>query len=276
MDVRRAPGRIRAGEEAIRAHLREGGAALVALSGGVDSALVAALAREALGPASVAVTLAGPAVAAREVERARSVGRAVGIEHQVIPVDPLAVREYRENPTDRCYFCRRVETERLVAYGRSRSIRQYLDGIHVDDLTDERPGVRAMDEAGFSHPFVWAGWTKADVRAAARARGLPNWDEPSDACLASRVAHWDPIRGELLRRVEAAESLLLDRGFRRVRVRVRGTAARIEVDPQEVSRLLAEPLATEIGAEVRALGFDPVTLDPLGYHGGRSGKADAR
>lgn len=252
-------------EAELRRRLRERGKALVALSGGVDSAVVAALAWEALGAESVAVTLAGPSVARGEVERARSVARIIGIEHVVLGVDPLTRSEYRANASDRCYFCRQVETERLRSFGASRSVRQYLDGIHVDDLSDDRPGMRAMDEAGFDHPLLWAGWTKADVRAAARARHLPNSEQPSDACLASRVAHGDPITAELLARVEAAEAFLLDRGFRRVRVRVRGGAARIEVDPTEVPRLSAEPLASALRTHVEGLGFAPVTVDPLGY-----------
>lgn len=250
-------------------HLRSGGPALVALSGGVDSSLVAALAHEALGTSVIAVTLAGPAVSAAEVARARGVAESLALPHEVIPVDPLARTEYRENPANRCYFCRSIETAALRAFGEPRGVAQYLDGIHADDLSDDRPGLRAMDEAGFSHPLLWAGWTKADVRKAARARGLPNWDVPSDACLASRVAHGNPISRELLAHIEAAESVLLERGFRRVRVRVRSGGARIEVDPNEVERLLTEPLASEVASRVRALGFEPVAIDPRGYGAGR-------
>ncbi len=257
----------RRADGALLERLRAGGPALVALSGGVDSSVVAALAFEALGERARAVTLCGPAVAGREVARARTVARAIGIDHVVLDVDPLARAEYRENRTDRCYFCRSVEAERLRRYGESHRLRQYVDGVHLDDLADDRPGLRAMDEAGFEHPLVWAGWTKADVRAAARARGLPNSEEPSDACLASRIAHGDPVTGELLRRVEAAETVLLGEGFRRVRVRVRSNEARIEVDPDEVPRLLQEPLASYVSRRVRELGFAPVTLDPHGYHG---------
>lgn len=258
----------RRSEEEVVSHLRAGGPALVALSGGVDSSVVAALAHDALGDESVAVTLAGPAVAEREVDRARTVARGIGISHIVLEVDPLQRAEYRANPPNRCYFCRSVESERLVRFGRTRSVQQLLDGIHLDDLSEERPGLRAMNEAGFAHPLAWAGWTKADVRAAARARRLPNAELPADACLASRIAHGDAITAGLLERVEAAEAVLLDRGFRRVRVRVRGNDARIEVDPEEVSRLVAGPFAAEVERRLRALGFDRVSVDPDGYHGG--------
>ena len=124
-----------------------------------------------------------------------------------------------------------------------------------------------MDEAGFRHPLLTAGWGKAEVRAEAERRGLPNWDEPSDACLASRVAHGDPVTRELLDRIEAAERIVRRLGFRRVRVRVRAGAARIEVDPSEVPLLLAEPLASAVVRDVRRVGFRSVSLDPWGYRG---------
>jgi pyridinium-3,5-biscarboxylic acid mononucleotide sulfurtransferase len=263
------PARLRpATPDEVVARLAEGGRALVALSGGVDSALVASLAREALGGAALAVTLRGAAVSATEVERAERVARSIGIEHHVVEVDPLGRDEYRANPSNRCYFCRVVETDTLRSFGRSRQVAQYLDGIHRDDLGDERPGLRAMDEAGFAHPLLEAGWRKSDVRSTARARGLPNWDEPSDACLASRVAHGIPISRELLARVERAESLVRARGFRRVRVRVAGADARIEVDPDEVARLLVEPMRTRVTESVRSVGFGRVSIDPRGYHAG--------
>jgi len=257
-------------EREIVARIAAGGPALVAMSGGVDSALVAAFAREALQAEAFAVTLEGPAVARREVDRAREVARAIGIEHVVLRVDPLERAEYRENPDDRCYHCRAVETARLREIGGRRHVAQYLDGVHLGDLSDDRPGLRAMEEAGFVHPLVWARWSKPDVRDAAHRRDLPNWDQPSDACLASRVPHGEPISAELLRRIEAAEGSVLELGFRRVRVRASHGGARIEVDPDEVSRAASGTLAPEIEARVRALGFAPVTIDARGYRGGAS------
>lgn len=256
-------------EAEIRDRIRAGGSALVALSGGVDSGLVAALTYDALGSRSIAVTLSGPAVTAREVSRARAVAGKIGIAHVVLEIDPLARAEYRANPEDRCYFCRSVEAVRLKEFGAPRGMRQYLDGVHSDDLADDRPGLRALEEAGFDHPLLSAGWGKAEIRSLARSKDLPNWDQPSDACLASRVAHGDRISRELLGRIEAAESLLLDRGFRQVRVRSHGTGARIEVDPKEVARLGSEPLASEVRAALGALGFASVAIDAEGYRGAR-------
>jgi pyridinium-3,5-biscarboxylic acid mononucleotide sulfurtransferase len=266
----RAP-RERFAESEVIAHLREGGPALVALSGGVDSSLVAAWARDALGNEALAVTLSGPAVGRSEVARAQQVAAFLGIRHEIVPVDPLERPEYRANPENRCYYCRAVETSSLRAFGDPRGIRQYLDGVHVDDLSDDRPGLRAMDEAGFAHPLIWGGWTKAKIRDAARARRLPNWDQPADACLASRVAHGEPISRELLDRIESAEEVLHARGFRQVRVRTRRGAARIEVDPSEVPRLLSDPLAAEVTGAIHRLGFEPVTIDPRGYGRARGG-----
>jgi len=256
-------------ERTLVERIRGRGRALVALSGGVDSALVASLAFEALGPDAVAVTLSGPAVSQAEGERAAEVARTIGIEHHTLLANPLENASYRANPTDRCYFCRSVETHRLREFGDVRGIRQYLDGVHRDDLGEDRPGLRAMDEAGFDHPLAWGGWTKSDVRRGARRRGLPNADQPSDACLASRVAHGEAIDRALLARIEAAEAVLLGRGFRRVRVRVHAGAARIEVGPEEVARLSSTETAFEVTAEIGALGFAPVTIDPLGYGIGR-------
>jgi|SRR5271157_168958 len=257
---------LRSADEVVT-RIRGGGRAVVALSGGVDSSLVAALAFSALGPEALAVTLTGPAVSASEVSRAERVASSIGVEHVLLTVNPLSRAEYRENRPDRCYFCRSVETSALREFGAARSAVQYLDGVHRDDLTDDRPGLRAMDEAGFSHPLLWAGWGKTEVRDEARRRGLPNWDQPSDACLASRIAHGDPVTRELLARIESAEATLLGLGFRRVRVRVHGGSARIEVDPSELSRLRTEPLASEVTREVARLGFTNVTIDPRGYPG---------
>jgi len=249
--------------------IRARGPALVALSGGVDSSLVASLAHEALGGRAIAATVSNAALARRESERAARVAGSIGIRHVVLSAEPLDRPEYRANGPDRCFFCRVVESSALLRYGLRLGVRQYLDGIHWDDLADDRPGLRAVDAAGFSHPLLEAGWTKRDVRESAHARGLPNWDQPSDACLASRVARGEPIDGALLTRIETAEGILLEMGFRRVRVRARSGTARVEVDPGEVARLVAEPLAGEVTDRLRALGFSSVTLDPSGYAGTR-------
>lgn len=241
------------------------GRAAVALSGGVDSSVVALLARRALGEDAVAVTLVGPAVSHDEVERARAAARSIGVSHVLLPVNPLAVEGYRANPDNRCYFCRATETSAIAQWGSVHGVRQYLDGVHLDDLGDERPGLRAMDEAGFRHPLLEAGWRKDEVRTFARAEGLPNWDAPSDACLASRIAHGQPISRPLLERVERSESWVRGLGFRRVRVRVRGDLARVEVDPTDVGRLTEAATAERVVEALKGFGFAAVEIDARGY-----------
>ena len=245
--------------------LREGGPSVVALSGGVDSAVMAHLLRSALGADAHAITLTGAAVSADEVERARAVARSVGIDHALLEADPLADASYRSNPSNRCYFCRRTETRAVRAWAGPRGISRFVDGVHLDDLGDDRPGLVAMGEAGFRHPLAEASWRKIDVRTYARSVDLPNWDQPSEACLASRVSHGQAISRELLERVEAAERAVRAHGFRRVRVRTDGRSARVEVDGPEVERLRAPLTADRLVLELRQLGFDPITLDPLGY-----------
>jgi len=245
--------------------IRSRGPALVALSGGVDSAVVAALARSALGDALVAATVVSGSVSSREVASARDVADRLGLRHLEVGAEPLEDLQYRANGPDRCFRCRSVESRALREAGESARVAQYLDGIHRDDLGDDRPGIRAMDAAGFLHPLLWAGWGKIAVRRYAQAAGLPNWDRPSNACLASRVARGEEISGALLERIERAEGILYDRGFRQVRVRVRGGTARIEVDREGTPRLLEGELREEVTARIRALGFTDVTIDPNGY-----------
>ncbi|MGA7860229.1 MAG: ATP-dependent sacrificial sulfur transferase LarE [Thermoplasmata archaeon] len=248
---------------AIEASLADGRRALVALSGGVDSSVVALLAHQALGPNAVAVTLTGPAVSPEELDSARNVARAIGIRHVLLTSDPLSDSRYAENPTNRCYFCRNHEGDLLRAWGQAHGIEVYLDGVHLDDLGDDRPGLQAMNEHGFRHPLAEAGWTKADIRAFARSAGLPTWDRPSNACLASRITHGEDITAPLLDQVARAEEWVSARGYRRVRVRVSGGRARVEVDPDEVPELQAEVIP--LREALTALGFASVEIDPNGY-----------
>ncbi|MCI4352534.1 MAG: ATP-dependent sacrificial sulfur transferase LarE [Thermoplasmata archaeon] len=239
--------------------------ALVALSGGVDSSVVAFLAYEALGSNAVAVTLSGPAVSSQEIDSATNVARAIGLPHVFLTSDPLVDPQYAANPTNRCYFCRRHEGGLFRAWGEEHAIELYLDGVHADDLGDDRPGLQAMNEHGFRHPLAEAGWTKADVRAFARSKELSTWDRPSNACLSSRIAHGQLITAPLLDRVAQAEVWLSGRGFRRARVRVSGDRARVEVDPDQVPRLQLTTNAEPLREVLVGLGFATVEIDPNGY-----------
>lgn len=254
--------------EAILGRLRSGGPALVALSGGVDSAVVAALAFDALGAQARAATLVGPAISQEETGWARRIAGEIGIDHVLLEADPLSEPSYRANGPDRCYYCRSVEGGVLARWAADHGSRQLIDGAHLDDLGEDRPGLRAMAKAGFSHPLIEARWRKTDVRRYAEERGLSNSDRPSNACLASRIATGEPVSAPLLHRIERAEAVLVARGFRQVRVRVSNGTARVEVDPRELPLLFVPATADSIRAQLEALGFRSVELDPTGYRRG--------
>ncbi len=241
------------------------GSSVVALSGGVDSALVAWAAREALPDRSVAVTITSPALARGERDRARAVAEFLGLPHREVPVDPLKDPRYAANPRDRCYFCRAQEGDALGEIARSLGYAVVMDGVHRDDLGEDRPGLRALAERGVVHPLLEVGAGKQEIRALALAVGLPNHDAPSNSCLASRVAHGEPISVEILERVERAESFLADLGFRQVRVRTRSGEARVEVEPSQVSRLRSPDTSQKVRRHLQSLGFTSVELDPYGY-----------
>lgn len=246
--------------------LRPLGSVVVAFSGGVDSAVVAAAAHRVLGARALAVTIRGPAVAREEGERARQAAREIGIRHLEVGLDPVSDQRYASNPSDRCYFCRSMEGDALLSIARAQGLENVVDGMHRDDLGDDRPGLRAMNERNVHHPLLDAGLGKAEVRSLARLFELPNADAPSNSCLASRVAHGELITVELLGRVEKAEEELHRLGFRQVRVRTSRGKARVEVGPEEVFRLLEPRLRSEVEERLGQEGFSAVEIDPRGYH----------
>ena len=255
--------RLREGYERIRARAISKGRVLVAYSGGVDSGLVAQIVVDGIGSRALAVLADSESLSRRELGEAKANAAEIGIPLRVIGMSELASEDYRKNPANRCYFCREGLAKQLAPITTQGAFSAIADGINVSDLGDFRPGIRAMDEAGFWHPLVDAGFAKSDVRALARGLGLSFWDKPSNACLSSRVPHGTPITVEVLRQVEAAEEALRDRGFRQVRVRHRGATARIEVLPEDIPRL--RTIEAEIAAAIRSLGYRETEIDPNGY-----------
>ncbi len=248
--------------------MRTRGSLLVAFSGGVDSALVARLAHDALGDSVLAVTAASESMARHEIDSARSTAAEIGIRHRVVRYSDLDNREYVANTGSRCYQCRRGMTSHFLAVAEEEGIEHLADGVIVDDLVDYRPGMVAMEEAGFWHPLVEAGLCKEDVRRLARRFGLSAHDKPSNACLSSRIAHGTPVSADLLRRVESGEDFLRSLGFSQIRVRAVDGVARVEVGREEVSRLLRADVARQVRSSMTDLGFDGVLLDPRGYRTG--------
>jgi pyridinium-3,5-biscarboxylic acid mononucleotide sulfurtransferase len=236
---------------------------LVAFSGGVDSGLVARLARDALDGDALAVIADAESFARWELEEARAEAAEIGIPLRVVGLSELSNPVYAANPSNRCFFCREGLAEALLTIAKDGRYDTIADGIHVSDLGDDRPGIRAMDAAGFWHPLAEFGLTKPDVRALARSLGLSFADKPSNACLSSRIPHGTPITVDILRRIESAEGYLRDLGFRQVRVRHHGTTAWIEVFPEDIPRLRGlEPV---VATALRQRGYEKVVVDPRGY-----------
>ncbi|MCI0370951.1 MAG: ATP-dependent sacrificial sulfur transferase LarE [candidate division NC10 bacterium] len=248
------------------------GRILVAFSGGVDSTLVLKAAVEACGAGVLAVTAVSPAVPAREQEEAVALAAFLQARHRLLRTAEMADPNYVANPTNRCYFCKRELYGRLAHLATAENYAAVVDGANRDDLADWRPGRQAAAERAVLSPLVEAGFTKGEIRAASRALGLPTWDKPAMPCLASRFPYGTPITAGGLRRVERAEAILRQHGFRELRVRHFGEAARIEVAPAELPRLLEPARRAAVTAAIQGLGYRQVMVDPEGF---RSGKLNA-
>ncbi len=250
------------------AAMQERGRILVAFSGGVDSGLVARIAKDALGDDALAVIADAESFSHHELEEALAEADEIGIPVKVLQVSELANESYVANPTNRCYFCRKELGRSLKPLAANLGITTIADGVNVSDLGDHRPGIQAMDEEGFWHPLVEFGLEKSRVRALARELGLSFHAKPSNACLSSRIAYGEVITVEKLQRVDAAEQALRTLGFPVVRVRVHESLARIEVPREDIPRLMAAGMMEKADAAVRAAGFLYVTVDLRGYRSG--------
>lgn len=242
--------------------------ALVCFSGGIDSTLVLAVAREQLGSRAVALTALSPSVSESEREDAVRLARLIGAEHHLVETQEMLREEYVRNGPDRCYHCKTELYQVAQRAARDAGLTVILNGTNQDDLSDYRPGLKAAREAAIRSPLAELGFTKSDVREAAKALGLETWDKPAAACLASRIPYGTSVTVENLQQVAALEGFIRSAGIRQVRVRHHGNLARIEVAPTDLPKLVEPTFAQAVHRAGRDAGFTYVTIDVAGYRQG--------
>lgn len=255
--------------EALKSSLRARGSALVAFSGGVDSALVLKLAVDVLGSQAVALTAISPSVAPDEADEARELAIKIGARHVLVDSNELDDPRYAANPTNRCYFCKTELYSITDKYRQDLGLAVVLDGFNADDKKDHRPGHQAAREHQVLSPLAEAQLTKAEVRAWSHRLGLPTWDKPQMACLASRLPYGTQVTVERLKQIGAAEKSVRALGFVNFRVRYHDAVARLELAADELPRMLDPQTRDAVNAAIKAQGFTFVAVDLEPFRSGR-------
>lgn len=252
----------------LKEHLQQLQSVAVAYSGGVDSTFLLKIARDVLGDNVIAVTARSSTYPEREFKEAADFVLQAGIRHIVIISEELEIAGFADNPTNRCYYCKRELLSKVIEIAGKNDIRHVVEGSNVDDLGDYRPGMQAVRELGVESPLKKADLGKEEIRILSQKMGLPTWNKPAFACLASRFPYGQKITGDKLQIVDQAEQYLLDMGFRQVRVRHHGDIARIEVAREERAKFFNTDLMDRISEKFRQLGFMYTALDLQGYRTG--------
>ena len=254
--------------EILKNYITSLGSAAVAFSGGVDSTLLLKVAHDVLGDNAVAVTASSSSFPERELNESKNFCAENNIKQIIIHSDELNIPGFKDNPKNRCYLCKKELFTQILDAAHENNIAYVIEGSNLDDMGDYRPGLQAIAELGIKSPLRSAGLSKAEVRQLSWELGLPTWDKPSYACLASRFVYGETITEQKLNMVGQAEELLINLGFRQMRVRIHGNIARIEINPEDFSRIIQEDTRTKIYDTLKNLGFSYVTLDLKGYRTG--------
>ena len=242
------------------------GKVVLAFSGGVDSTFLLKVAKVALGDNVKAVTIMSPYIPRWEIAEAKELAKTLGVQHEIIEA-PI-IDSIKFNPEDRCYLCKTAVFGMILAIAKKQDYNCVIDGTNFDDISDYRPGLKALKELEIKSPLLECKVTKAEIRAFSKELGLNTWDKPAYACLLTRIPYGNELKVEDFEKIENAEKYMMSIGFRAIRVRCHGDLARVEVARKDRSKLFDEELLDTIAKKIKEFGFRYVTLDMQGYRVG--------